>query len=59
MNLLTLRKIIIQRRIKILIITQVANIQIKAVKKLLKIEYCKFLKVFFVKSNKILAKIEE
>jgi hypothetical protein len=37
----------------------VANIKIKAVKKVLKIEYYKFLRVFFVKSNKILTKEEE
>ncbi len=36
-----------------------ANIKITAVKKVLKIEYCKFLKAFFVKSNKILTKEEE
>ena len=45
--------------IQITIIRQVANIQITVVKKVYKVEYCKFLIAFAVIINQHLTKVEE
>jgi hypothetical protein len=54
MEKVMVRKVYIQ-----IIIRQVENIQITVVKKVSKVEYCKFLTVFVAIINKLLTKVED